>query len=488
MAPRKVSVFASRKQHAPVVFFAALGLIAVVLTLQSGALGPGAAGQTLQFGRERLVKIEPMPELDTEMCPMKEPELEPASASASMFSALQTGGAAAPAGAAPPRPSDSLREQISQRKPVATMRDPHNAFAGLTIDPDRNEVIVAEENNFSLLVYDRTENTPPKAAMSEPKRMIQGENTYLEFACSVYVDPATGDIYGINNDTLNWMTVFDRNAKGNASPYRKLATPHTTFGMVADEERQELLMTIQDDQAIVVFPKKAKDQEAPSRLIQGPKTLMADPHGIALDPKNKLIFVTNWGSLNERTKESAPGTRLEGRAGRNRNKQNWPVPRENNIPGSGKYYPPSITVYEKDASGDVAPVRVISGPKTQMNWPTAIAVDPDRGELFVANDTADLVTVYQEDANGDVAPIRILKGTKTMIKNPTGIAVDLKNKELWVSNFGSHSATVFPIDAGGNVAPKRIIRSGPIDAPSPMMGNPHTIAFDTKRDELLVSN
>jgi hypothetical protein len=27
-----------------------------------------------------------------------------------------------------------------------------------------------------------------------------------------------------------------------------------------------------------------------------------------------------------------------------------------------------------------------------------------------------------------------------------------------------------------------------MDSPAPMMGNPHTIAYDTKRDEILVSN
>jgi DNA-binding beta-propeller fold protein YncE len=123
-----------------------------------------------------------------------------------------------------------------------------------------------------------------------------------------------------------------------------------------------------------------------------------------------------------------------------------------------------------------------------MNWPTSIAVDPDRGELFVANDTNDTVAIYSTEASGDAAPIRVLKGPRTLIKNPTGVALDLKNKELWVSNFGSHSATVFPIDAEGNVAPKRVIRSGPMDQPAPMLGNPHTVTYDSKRDELLVAN
>jgi hypothetical protein len=59
---------------------------------------------------------------------------------------------------------------------------------------------------------------------------------------------------------------------------------------------------------------------------------------------------------------------------------------------------------------------------------------------------------------------------------------------LWIANFGSHAATVFPIDANGNVTPKRVIRSAPPDTPAPMIGNPHTMAYDVKRDEILVSN
>jgi DNA-binding beta-propeller fold protein YncE len=390
----------------------------------------------------------------------------------------QSAATGAAAASTPARPTDAVKSDVAKRQPVNTVRDPRNAFAGLFVDPVRNEVIMAEENNFSILVYDRTTNTPASAALSEPKRMIVGENTFLEYACGVYVDPATGDIYGINNDTLNWMTVFDRNAKGNAKPNRKLRTPHTTFGIVADEETQELLMTIQDDHAVSWFKKAARDQEAPVGVLQGPKTQMADPHGIALDPKSGLIFVTNWGTFNERKYEGPP------RYG----KTNWPVGRDNNIPGSGKNQPPSITVYRKDARGDVAPLRVIQGPKTLLNWPTSIAVHPDRGELFVANDTNDTVTVYRTTDNGDVTPIRVLKGPRSMIKNPTGVALDLKNNELWVANFGSHSATVFPVDASGDPAPKRVIRSGRADDPSPMLSNPHTVAYDTKRDQLLVSN
>ena len=481
------------------VLIALLGTATQLVLSQESRAVQDETRQTKMIGKDRLVSVEPLPVMDGQMCVYPEdanPELiaslqpehlfsplqQQRSASALMASLprQQQGGAAPVASTLPPRPSDAARSAVAARRPVSTVKDPRNTFSGLVVDPIRNEVIMAEENNFSILVYDRMTNTPPSAALSEPKRMIQGENTFLEFACGVYVDPATGDIYGINNDTLNWMTVFDRNARGNAAPNRKLATPHSTFAIVADEENQELLMTIQDSHAVVTFKKTAKNQDAPVRLLQGSKTQLADPHGLALDPKTGLIYVTNWGTHNERrTPDGSRGAQ----------KANWPVGGgDNSIPGSGRWEPPSITVYRKDAQGDVAPLRVIQGPKTLMNWPTSIAVHPERGELYVANDTADSVTVYRTDANGDAAPIRVLKGPRSMIKNPTGVALDLTNNELWVANFGSHSATVFPIDASGDPVPKRVIRSGRADEPSPMLSNPHTVAYDTKRDQLLVSN
>src|SRR5215831_2136507 len=365
--------------------------------------------QTKMIGADRLVSVEPLPQMDGPMCdvdggPTAESMLASMAVPRSMAMLQQQarqGAAPAQSASAGPRPSDALKAEIAKRRPITTVRDPRNAFASLVVDATRNEVIFAEENNFSVLVYDRLENTPPRATMSEPKRVIQGENTYLEYACGVYVDPPSGDVYVINNDTLNWMTVWDRNAKGNVKPNRKLHTPMATFGLTADEPNQNLLMTVQDDHAVVKFKKNAKDLEGPVRLLQGPKTRMADPHGIAVDPKTGLIYVTNWGTVNERQAGGPPrfGHAL------------WPIGRNNNIPGSGRFEPPSITVYRKDASGDVAPLRVIQGPKTGLDWPTSIAVHPDRGEIFVANDTAHTVTVYRTTDNGDVAPIRVLKGS-----------------------------------------------------------------------------
>src|SRR5438034_1254873 len=188
-------------------------LVALLGTVTQFALPPNRV-QTRLFGASRLVSVEPLPEAAGELC-------------------FETQDAAS--SAAPARPTDAVRQDVARRRPTATIKDPRNTLAGLALDTTRNEVVFAEENNFSVLVYDRMTNTPPKAALSEPKRVIQGDNTFLEYACGVYVDPGSGDIYAINNDTLTWMTVFSRDAKGNVSPNRKLAIPFSSFAVVADE-------------------------------------------------------------------------------------------------------------------------------------------------------------------------------------------------------------------------------------------------------------
>ena len=69
-----------------------------------------------------------------------------------------------------------------------------------------------------------------------------------------------------------------------------------------------------------------------------------------------------------------------------------------------------------------------------------------------------------------------------------GVAIDPGNNELWVSNFIDHTALVFDRKASGNVAPKRIIRNAPAGAPTGGFGNPYAVAYDSKRDQLLVPN
>ena len=157
-------------------------------------------------------------------------------------------------------------------------------------------------------------------------------------------------------------------------------------------------------------------------------------------------------------------------------------------PGSGRFEAPSITVYALNADGDTAPLRVIQGPKTQMNWPGAMSVDPGTGDLYVANDMGQSIIVFHGKDQGDVAPARVIKGPKTGLSYPTGVFVDAKNREVWASNLGTSSATVYPLMANGDVAPLRIIRSSAEGKASLRFGKTQALAYDSIREEILVPN
>jgi DNA-binding beta-propeller fold protein YncE len=376
------------------------------------------------------------------------------------------------------------------KKPARYIKDPNPAWSSIAVNPENNMVVMTDENLYRIVEYSRLDNTPPTARFTEPKRIIGGDETRTEMMCGAYIDPKTLDVYVTNNDTQDWMPVFSRNARGNVAPDRLLATPHRTWGIAADETRQELYMTIQSPSAVIVYRKTAANAEAPLRLLEGDATELADPHGIAVDMKNDLMIITNHGhrrfyggpavSTLTETWEQWIG-KSSGAGELNQ------LPRRY-LPGLGTFEMPSINIYARSASGNTPPLRVIKGSRTQLNWPSHVAVHEERGEIFVANDADDSVLVFRTSDSGDVAPTRVIQGTKTRIKNPTGLSLDVKNGELWVANMGNFAATVFPITANGDIAPLRVIRGGPAGQIGLMIGNPGAVGYDSKRQQILVPN
>ena len=455
------------KKHARIGVFSALVAAAIwsiaLMNLDPASLSSAARNaQRRPTGSAQLVAVEPFPEMDGQYC-----EWLPASANFSLAAAQGSSAADQEASA-----------QELDRAPVRAIRDTYPTYSAVAVDLETDEVYLQDENLFGYKVFNRLDNTPPNAAFTEPKRMVGGMNTKMEFNCALYVDQNTGDVYSVNNDTVNTMVIFGRDAKGNVEPKRELRTPHGTYGIGADEVNQELYLTIQHDNAVVVYKKIAEGNDDPIRLLQGDNTHLEDPHGITVDAKNNWIFVTNHGSVHDvRPDPDEPSQRA-----------NWPLDRDRAVPGSGRSEPPSISVYSRTATGDTAPLRVIEGPRTQLNWPAALTVNMERGELYVANDADHSVLVFRTSDSGNVAPTRIIKGPLTGIKNPTGVFLDTKNAELWVSSMGNHRATVYALDANGNVAPKRTIRSAPQDKLALAIGNPGAVSYDTKREEILVPN
>src|ERR1700752_363552 len=88
--------------------------------------------------------------------------------------------------------SQAERKTISiDRPPIRAIRDPNPSFAAVAVDSEANMLVVSDENLFRVMQYDRRENTPPQARLTEPQRVIGGTNTKFEMACGVYIDPKT---------------------------------------------------------------------------------------------------------------------------------------------------------------------------------------------------------------------------------------------------------------------------------------------------------
>ena len=345
--------------------------------------------------------------------------------------------------------------------PLRVIRDQDPGYSAIAVDLLTNEVILQDNNLWSYRVFNRTDNTPPGAKFTEPKRVVTGDKTQLQFNNGLYVDPKTSEIYSVESDTGDKMVVFPNNADGNVAPKRILHSPHRVYNIAADESKSELYVTVEFPPEVIVYKKTAFGEDQPLRRIRGDKTGLDAPHGIVVDEKNRLLFVNTWGhASNFRVK------------------------------GTGAFYPPAIKVYSLDADGDTAPLRVITGDRTQLNWPAAMKLNPDNGDLYVANDIGQSVLVFSgaSSAQGNVAPARVLKGSKTRLAYPTGVALDRKNQELWVSNLGSSSATAYPLMANGDVAPLRIIRSAPANKKSLNFGRTAAVAYDSKREQILVPN
>ena len=174
--------------------------------------------------------------------------------------------------------------------------------------------------------------------------------------------------------------------------------------------------------SVLFFARDANGNVSPAGEIQGSKTMLALPAGLAMDSQHN-IYVANYNS---------------------------------------------ITVYAAGAEGNVAPTRAISGVKTLLKTPAGIAID-SRGKLYVADNQDNRILVYARDANGDSAPIRVIRGNHTQLYAPWGLAFDSQSN-LYVADSEPNNGwiTVYAPGADGNTAPVRTIKGSATKLQGPM--------------------
>jgi hypothetical protein len=458
------------------IFAAALVTVGL---FTAGIVGGASSGKTSSpEGTSRLVSVQELPNNPNDVCSsdgsqsaVPAPDLS-STAEQILFSALQQDPFSVLTDVAQRRRESSSPRAKEEREaaeagapgalsPVRTIRDTAPTYTSVAVDANSNEVILQDDNLWEYQVFDRLSPTLAGPNDITPaKRTVRGDKTLLQFNVGLYVDPH-GDVFSVEADTGNRMVRFSRDANGDATPKALLHTPHRAYNLAGDEARQELFLTVEYPPEVVVYRKDASGDEKPLRTIQGNDTGLDSPHGIALDDKDGLMFVNTWGDHSDAM-----------------------------VAGTGKWFPPAIKVYPLEANGDVKPLRVITGGKTQMDFPSAMQFNPENGDLYVANDMGQSVLVFANapGAHGDVAPAREIHGPRTRLRYPTGVALDLNHKEVWVSNLGNSSATVYPLMANGDTAPLRVIRSAEESKRGLDFGRTSAVAYDPIRQEILVPN
>jgi len=364
--------------------------------------------------------------------------------------------------------------------PVRMVVDPYPSFNGVAVDTANDLVMMSDTNRKSLLIYDRTAGSATSKQAAAARQQIMGPDTGVGFVAGVALDPVHRELFTVNNDVEDRLVAFDYDARGNVAPKRLLYVPHQSWGIAFAPKRDVMALSVQTPNMYVVFRRDAKKFDAPIRSVRGPKTGMADPHGIYFDETHNEIVVANHGNFR-------PGelitsyTAYDARESRQERTGN-----AFDETARGRFVPSSLTIYDGDAKGDAAPLRTIQGPTSGIDWPMGVAVDEANNEIVVANNGDNSILVFARTANGDAQPKRAIRGPLTGIKGPMGVAV--AKDEIWVANFGDHTALVFPRVAGGNVAPRRILRNAPAGKETSGFGNPYAVAYDTKRREVLVPN
>lgn len=287
--------------------------------------------------------------------------------------------------------------------------------------------------------------------------------------------PVRAEIFVASGDGGGAVHVYADGAGTNAAPLRSLSGPATgittPLAIAVDQSHGELYVLSYplgiNPPAIRVFPIQASGNAAPVRSIVGATTGLSGPIGIAVDPVNDEIFVAdfNGGDLKvfARTANGdvAPIRTLGGaNTGLTEiSKVFVDLANDELFVGTGFFInsvqPRAVRVFPRTASGNVAPLRSITGTLTQLPAVNGLFVDLATDELVVAADSS--VNVFARTASGNVPPLRRIAGLQTGLGRSEGLTVTAT--EILVTEI-SGPASVFPRLANGDVPPSRTFPGG----------------------------
>jgi sugar lactone lactonase YvrE len=234
------------------------------------------------------------------------------------------------------------------------------------------------------------------------------------------------------------VTAYRLGSNGDVPPIA-LTTDMASPSAIARDSSGRIYVTNSATNTITVYAANANGNVEPVAVIGGSKTKLSNPVGIALSARGKIYVANDAGGAHD-----------------------------------------SVTVYGPlDSSTGIlneAPVATVEGPLTQLEVPSAIALD-SADDVYVANDVRTLpihgktfnrgrITIYRAGAAGNVAPIQTIAGDTTGLAFPLGITLDSKGNiyvanEYTANKSGNEkynsSITTYSAGSAGNVLPLAIL-------------------------------
>ena len=263
------------------------------------------------------------------------------------------------------------------------------------------------------------------------------------------------------------IAAFARLAEENARPTRLIAGQATRLSRTMHDIRHdpvndELLVTNPFASAILVFRGGADGEEAPIRIIQGPKTRLGSPDRLEVDPVNNEILIADGSGIFVYPRlgngDVAPIRVIEGSDTLLASEGALAVDTVNNLLVAARDSVPrnatqrsSLKIFNRTAKGNVKPLRMISGPNTGIIRINQLQIVPGKGWIVAAmpgftdvqTPEGAFVGVWSIHDDGDVPPRWKLSGPISVMIKPRGVALDPKNKALLVADMRLNSVMTF---------------------------------------------
>ena len=204
---------------------------------------------------------------------------------------------------------------------------------------------------------------------------------------------------------------------------------HTGTNAVAFDSKGQLFVSASlpgGGRAVDVFAPGTNNSG--SGGIAKPKRTISDEGGLAID-SNNLLYVANSTTATIDIFPSGSGT-MQAQIGGS--KTGLVAPRTVAVDASLNVYvfdteTATISEFAAGATGNVAPIRTISGSNTGLSdgdgFESGLAVSKASGDIFASNPVSNAILVFAATASGNVAPIQTIAGSATELSEPVGLSV-----------------------------------------------------------------